>query len=64
MERWNRNLGRHKENKRVDEFIEEVLVLCKKRGFSIGHEDGHGAFEIETFSEYNAEWLRSAADAT
>ena len=38
-------------------FILEVLRLCKKHGFSISHEDGHGAFMLDTFNEYNVKWL-------
>jgi hypothetical protein len=49
---------------RVDAFLEEVIAVSKKHGLSISHEDRHGAFEIEKFSESNASWLRAALDAT
>jgi hypothetical protein len=64
MERWSSRKGDKIENKKIDAFIEEVIAVSKKHGFSISHEDGHGAFEIEKFSESNASWLRHAADET
>lgn len=42
------------------EFIEAVIALYKQYGFSIGHEDSHGAFVIERFCEQNVTWLRDA----
>lgn len=64
MERWSNRKGDRIGNKKIDAFIEEVIEVSKKHGFSISHEDGHGAFVIEKFSESNASWLRHAADAT
>lgn len=64
MERWNNKKRGNFENKKIDAFIEEVISVSKKHGFSISHEDGHGPFEIEKFSESNASWLRHANDAT
>ena len=51
-------------------IIDIVIALGKYYGVSLSHEDGHGAFLIEPFSEKNANWLRAArcaqpvADAT
>ena len=45
-------------------FIEDVLTVCKKHGFSIGHEDGHGGFEIHQYREHYSEWLRDAKEVT
>lgn len=64
MERWSSKKGDNIESKKIDAFIEEVIAVSKKHGLSISHEDGHGAFEIEKFSEANASWLRHAHDAT
>lgn len=49
MKRWDRSSGEWKEVERpdVDAFIEDVIAVCERHGFSISHEDGHGAFEIE-----------------
>jgi hypothetical protein len=41
-------------------FIEDVKKACKKHGLSISHEDGWGAFIIETYLESNIEWLEGA----
>jgi hypothetical protein len=61
MERWNCDNSRDEEIPKVDEFIEAVLAVCKQYNFSIGHEDGHGAFEIRSgYDEGNASWLRHA----
>lgn len=45
---------------REKEFIEAVIALEKAWSLSIAHEDPHGAFIIEPFSESNAKWLRAA----
>lgn len=42
------------------EFLEEIILLYKRFGFSLGHEDGQGAFKVESYSEPNANWLRDA----
>ncbi len=49
------------ESAEVDAFIEEVIAVSKKHGFSIGHEDGHGAFVISRYSEDDSDWLRDAS---
>ena len=42
-------------------FIDEVIALSKEYGLSISHEDNHGGFIIEPYSDYNADWLKDAA---
>jgi hypothetical protein len=64
MKRWNVEKSEYIENLKIDEFLKEISKVCKKHGFSISHEDGHGAFEIETFDKYNIEWLMDAHDGT
>jgi len=56
--------GSRKDTPEVDVFIEDVLSVCRKHGFSISHEDGNGAFVIEKFNEADSDWLRAAADDT
>ena len=51
-------------DEKVDAFIEEVIEVCKRHELSISHEDGHGTFEIEKYSESNVKWLRQANDGT
>ncbi len=59
-ERTFREVVKLAENSPVGVFIEEILSVCAKHGFSIGHEDGHGGFEIHPHDESLAEWLREA----
>ena len=53
-------------NRRVEtpenivKFFDEIEAVCRKHGLSISHEDGHGAFLIEPFSEDNIKWFRDA----
>ena len=51
----------HKENLKV--FLNEIVQISKKHGFSLSHEDGHGAFIIERYNERYTEWLMAAFDA-
>lgn len=64
MKRWNAAKNTDIENPKIDAFIEEVIAVCKRHGLSIGHEDGHGAFEIGEADEHNFKWLRDATDVT
>lgn len=58
MKRWN---GREEaEVPEVDAFIADIIAVCRKHGMSISHEDHHGAFEIEPYSEKRVEWLKRA----
>lgn len=41
-------------------FFNEIEEVCIKYNFSISHEDGHGAFEIEEYDKNNIEWLNNA----
>lgn len=61
MERFDGVNKCEEEFPKVDEFIEAVLDVCKKYGYSIAHEDVHGAFEIHIgYDEDYAGWLRKA----
>lgn len=46
--------------KRIKDFLEDVVSLCKKHNLTISHEDGHGAFIIEEYDKFNLEWLHQA----
>jgi hypothetical protein len=48
MERWNIVLRESEENYEVDNFLKEIVKVCEKYNFSIGHEDNHGSFIIHT----------------
>ena len=45
---------------KVEKFLKDVVETCKKHGYSISHEDGHGSFEIEEYSNENIDWLKDA----
>lgn len=64
MKRWNNTLGTEAENPAIDAFLAEIAAVCKKHSLSISHEDGHGAFEVREYNEYDTEWLMGAHDAT
>lgn len=48
----------------VEAFLAAVADLCKQHNLSLSHEDGHGAFQVEHYSDYNTEWLMQASDET
>ncbi len=64
MMRWNCRKSRYTENVAIDAFIQEVLAVCRSHGFSISHEDSHGAFIIENYTASRDNWLRAAHDDT
>jgi hypothetical protein len=64
MMRWNDRKARYAQNAVVDNFIEELVTVCRKHGLCIGHEDSHGAFIIENLTEGRVNWLRTAHDNT
>lgn len=41
-------------------FLAEVVEVERRHGLAISHEDGHGAFLVERFSDDLAEWLTEA----
>ena len=60
MKRWDCENGKDIENEKVDNFIKEIINLCKKHKLSIAHEDYGGAFLIESYKEANINWINSA----
>lgn len=48
------------ENKEVDAFLKEIVKVCKEHGFSLSHEDTHGAFIVEKYDKDNIQWLMEA----
>ncbi len=60
MERFNNKTGEDEEIPKVDVFINEIIDICKKHGYSIAHEDCHGAFLIHGFDQETADWLKHA----
>lgn len=64
MKRWNTEKKCSVENAKIDAFLIEVVDVCRRHGFSIGHEDGHGSFLVERFDDSYSDWLMDAADVT
>lgn len=64
MKRWNTKYSEKIENEKIDAFLNDIKVICKKHGLSLSHEDEHGSFEVAKYSERNMDWLLGAADAT
>ncbi len=54
------NAEKEVDDPKVDAFLAEIAEVCRKHGLSIGHEDGHGAFIVEPWSEANEHWLGDA----
>lgn len=42
-------------------FLRDIEAVCRKHGFSIGHEDGGVGFQVHLFSEENLRWLTGAS---
>ena len=61
MRRYDLFDGREVERPDIDSFLEEVVDVCKKHGFSISHEDREGSFEIVDYDDCEAEWLMGAS---
>lgn len=53
-----------RKSQKVEQFIEEIVELSKKYGFSLAHEDTQGAFIVENYSKRNIKWLQHAFDKT
>ena len=64
MKRWNRAKREDVERPDIDAFLAEMLAVCKKHGFSLGHEDSHGAFEVYDYDAWCDNWLMDAMDCT
>ena len=64
MERLNNlNIEDH-ENPFVNDFLDEVIEICRKYNLCIGHEDIGGCFEVEILTEDTIQWLWQARDCT
>ena len=44
----------------IQKFLADIISVCREHGFSISHEDVHGSFVIEDYSDDNMQWLCSA----
>ena len=60
MKRWSKQTDKKEGSNIVDDFVRDILVVCKNHNLSISHEDGHGAFIIERYDPYLADWFNVA----
>ncbi len=44
----------------VEKFLDDIDFVCREYGLTISHEDTHGLFIVEDYSEHNIDWLKSA----
>lgn len=54
----------NRQSEKASAFLKELVEVCKKHNLSLGHEDSHGAFLVEYYSEKYCEWLLAAFDET
>lgn len=61
MKNWDCSKKEYVEtSKELKKFFKDIENVGKKHGYSISHEDGHGAFEIEKYDDDNIDWLKNA----
>lgn len=60
MKRFNCRTRKFEEVTEVDEFLKEILSVCKKHNMVLSHEDRHGAFEVENYKDSYEKWLMDA----
>lgn len=59
---WDRTICEMREMPEdMNNFLEEIKLVCKKYNLSISHEDYNGVFLIERYNEKNIEWLFGAS---
>jgi hypothetical protein len=60
-ENWHISKGKYvTPSVNILQFLDEIEKVCKKYNISISHEDGHGAFILEEYDEFNFRWLRKS----
>jgi len=60
MKRWDSKRSSDVEDLKIDAFVNEVVDVCRKHRMAISHEDGHGAFIIESIEAGQLHWFRHA----
>ena len=61
MKRWNEKINKRIESKEADEFLNDIIEVCKKHGLSLSHEDVGGGFLIDDYNETDTKWVKAAA---
>lgn len=47
--------------KEMENFLNDIKMICMKHGLSISHEDYNGVFLIEEYDDSNISWLFDAS---
>lgn len=50
-----------KEDQQIDNFLNDIVQVCRKYGLSISHEDEHGSFIVTDYDKTYSEWLLAAS---
>ena len=48
--------------KEKEDFIEDILEVCRKHNLTLSHEDAHGAFVVEELDGMHIKWIRYAIE--
>lgn len=47
LKQWSNVTSEYIENQEISNFIQDVIDVYKKHGFSLSHEDTYGSFLVE-----------------
>lgn len=50
----------NEDDKKIQDFIEDIIKVYKKHNLSLAHEDLYGGFVVQDYKEKNVEWIRQA----
>tara|TARA_R110000787_G_scaffold276761_2_gene385743 strand:+ start:669 stop:863 length:195 start_codon:yes stop_codon:yes gene_type:complete len=64
MKRWSNKELKDIESTKIDGFLKDIILVCKKHKMAISHEDHHGGFEVVTLENGDIDWLLAASDDT
>ena len=59
---WSKTKGKFIQNKKLDEFLDDLAKLCDNYGYCIEHEDHQGGFIISRGTDHS--WIMAAMDNT
>jgi hypothetical protein len=63
MKRWDVKNEVYVENKKIDDFLNEIIAISKKHGLSI-YDDEQNGIVITKYDDEYSEYLLDANDAT
>ena len=60
VERWDCVENDFVDDPKVDAYLEAIIEVGRQHGYSLGHEDEHGAFIVHRPNKHNEAWIRGA----